>query len=58
MSHHYILFRTTTFDSSRQNYFFKWYIQGLYSVILKNPADENKQKKDFTFPFFPVLTLL
>ena len=26
MSHHYFPFRTTTFDSSGQNYFFKWYI--------------------------------
>ena len=24
MNHHYFLFRTTTFDSSGQNYFFKW----------------------------------
>ena len=29
MNHHYFPFRTTTFDSSGQNYFFKWYIQGL-----------------------------
>ena len=26
MSHHYLPFCTTTFDSSGQNYFFKWYI--------------------------------
>ena len=29
MSHHYFPFRTTTFDSSGQNYFFKQYIKGL-----------------------------
>ena len=29
MSHHYFPFRTTTFDSSGQNYSFKWYIKGL-----------------------------
>ena len=26
VSHHYFPFRTTTFDSSGQNFFFKWYI--------------------------------
>ena len=36
MSHHYFPLRTTTFDSSGQNYFFKWYIKGLWSVIFKN----------------------
>ena len=28
MSHHYFPFRTTTFDSSGQNYFFKWLYLG------------------------------
>ena len=27
MSHHYFPFRTTTFDSFRQNYFFKWSVK-------------------------------
>ena len=38
INHLYFPFRTTTFDSSGQNYFFKWYIKCLLSVIFKNPA--------------------
>ena len=43
MSHHYFPFRATTFDSSGQNYFFKWY----------NPAAswKNAQLKPF-FQFY------
>ena len=49
MSHHFFPFRTTTFDSSGQNYSFKWYIYGLQSLILKNPASSRKKELN---PFF------
>ena len=51
MSHYYFLFRTTTFDSSGKNYFFKCYIKGLLSVIIKNPAASRKK----TQPIFSIL---
>jgi hypothetical protein len=42
MSHNYFPFRTTTFDSSGQNYFFKWYT---LNGILYKMKKEHRSKK-------------
>ena len=47
MRHHYFPFRTTTFDSSGQNYFFKWYTKGWIF--------ENHTLKALNIPFKKVI---
>ena len=58
MSHHYFPFRATTFDSSGQNYFFKWYLEPLKCDLKKSSRVTQKSTTQTIFSTLLMINIM